>query len=149
LAQIEALDLLDALLDDPSMHFSMRLQPGDIQFVYNHTLHHDRSAFQDHADPALVRHCAPPGGLLVTDGIGMGSCSPPALLRPNGYAILTAKQETLVVVWQRRHLWRLWLAPPQDRPLPEYFATRWGSTEAGARGGILCPGTTPSVPRLS
>lgn len=32
--QVEALDLFDALLDDPALHFSMRLQPGDVQFVY-------------------------------------------------------------------------------------------------------------------
>ena len=31
--QIEALDLFDTLLDDPTLHMSMRMQPGDIQFV--------------------------------------------------------------------------------------------------------------------
>ena len=48
--QVEALDLFDSLLDDPSLHFSMRLQPGDVQFVYNHTLLHDRCAFTDHPE---------------------------------------------------------------------------------------------------
>ena len=33
-----------------------RLEPGDIQFVYNHSLLHDRTAFVDDADPALRRH---------------------------------------------------------------------------------------------
>ena len=47
--QIEALDLFDALLDDPSLHLSMRMRPGDFQFCYNHTLLHDRCAFTDHA----------------------------------------------------------------------------------------------------
>ena len=31
--QVEALDLFDALMDDPALHFSMHLQPGDVQFV--------------------------------------------------------------------------------------------------------------------
>jgi Taurine catabolism dioxygenase TauD, TfdA family len=34
----------------------MRLHPGDMQFVHNHTLLHDRTAFTDHDDPALKRH---------------------------------------------------------------------------------------------
>jgi Taurine catabolism dioxygenase TauD, TfdA family len=37
-AHIEALDLFDTLANDPSLHFGMQLQPGDMQFVYNHAL---------------------------------------------------------------------------------------------------------------
>jgi hypothetical protein len=37
-----------------------------------------------------------------------------------------------------RLLLRLWISPPNSRPLPESFARLWGSTEAGVpRGGIL------------
>ncbi len=45
--QIEALDLFDSLANDPELHFKMRLQPGDMQFVYNHSQLHDRTGFED------------------------------------------------------------------------------------------------------
>lgn len=87
--QIEALDLLDALTDDPALNFTMALEPGDMQFVHNHALLHDRTAFEDWAEPA-----------------------------------------------QRRHLLRLWLAPPSPRPLPPVFAQRYGTLAPGRRGGV-------------
>jgi hypothetical protein len=34
----------------------MELQPGDVQFVHNHALLHDRTAFVDWPDPAHRRH---------------------------------------------------------------------------------------------
>jgi hypothetical protein len=86
---IEALDLLDALTDDPALHLTMTLARGDMQFVHNHTLLHDRTAFEDYPEPA-----------------------------------------------RRRHLLRLWLAPPDARPLPPVFAQRYGSVVPGARGGV-------------
>merc|ERR1719375_1457291 len=98
-AQVEALDLFDALLDDPRFHFQMRLEPGDLQFCYNHTLLHGRRAFQDWPE-----------------------------------------------VDRRRHLFRLWLAPAEDRPLPGSFTARFGSVEVGNRGGILCEGAVPTAP---
>ncbi|HTN49945.1 MAG TPA: TauD/TfdA family dioxygenase [Burkholderiaceae bacterium] len=54
--QVEALDLLDRLTDDAALHFTMELQPGDVQFVHNHALLHDRTAFVDWPDPARRRH---------------------------------------------------------------------------------------------
>ena len=54
--QIEALDLLDALTDDLALHFTMALQPGDMQFVHNHALLHDRTAFVDWPEPERRRH---------------------------------------------------------------------------------------------
>jgi hypothetical protein len=86
---VQALDRFDQLANSPELHFSMRLAPGDMQFVYNHALLHDRTAFQDWADPQ-----------------------------------------------RRRHLLRLWLAVPGDRPLPPCFASRYGSVEIGNRGGV-------------
>ncbi len=53
---IEALDMFDALANDPDLHFGMQLQPGDIQFVYNHSQLHDRTGFVDWPDPAKRRH---------------------------------------------------------------------------------------------
>ena len=86
-AQREALDMFDELANSPRMSFAMRLQPGDMQFVYNHSMLHDRTAYED--DSAV-----------------------------------------------RRHLMRIWMALPVDRPLPEVFASRYGSVEVGNRGGV-------------
>ncbi len=55
-AHIEALDLFDALANDPDLHFGMQLEPGDMQFVYNHSQLHDRTGFMDWPDPAKRRH---------------------------------------------------------------------------------------------
>lgn len=40
---------------------------------------------------------------------------------------------------RRRHLLRLWLAPPQAQALPPVFAERFGSVTPGERGGISVP----------
>jgi hypothetical protein len=97
--QIEALNLFDALADDPAMHFRMELRAGDIQLVHNHTLLHDRTEFEDWPEPE-----------------------------------------------RKRHLLRLWLAPAKARPLPPIFAERYGSVVPGNRGGIVVPGTRPTIP---
>lgn len=55
-AHIEALDLFDALANDPALHFGMQLEPGDMQFVYNHAQLHDRTAFVDWPEPGKKRH---------------------------------------------------------------------------------------------
>jgi Taurine catabolism dioxygenase TauD, TfdA family len=97
--QIQALDLLDDLANDPKLNLMMELQPGDIQFVHNHTILHDRTAFEDFPEPE-----------------------------------------------RKRHLLRLWLAPPSARILPEVFADRFGSTRPGDRGGSAIEGSRPTVP---
>jgi len=53
---LEALDCFDALANDTRLNFLMRLEPGDMQFVHNHTLLHDRTAFEDWREPARKRH---------------------------------------------------------------------------------------------
>ncbi|WP_340151372.1 TauD/TfdA family dioxygenase [uncultured Sneathiella sp.] len=98
-AQVEALDFFDSLANDPQLHLSMELQPGDMQFVYNHALLHDRTAFIDWPEPD-----------------------------------------------KKRHLLRLWLSLPDDRPLPECFRQRYGSIDIGNRGGIIVEGTKLNVP---
>lgn len=55
-AHVEALDMFDALANDPRLCFGMQLQPGDMQFVYNHSQLHDRTGFTDWPDPAKRRH---------------------------------------------------------------------------------------------
>ncbi len=46
---------------------------------------------------------------------------------------------------RRRHLLRLWVSPPVDRPLPACYAELYASVAVGDRGGILCPGHTPKI----
>jgi hypothetical protein len=87
--QVEALDMLDALADDPRLKLEIDFRPGDIQLVNNHVLFHDRTAFEDWPESE-----------------------------------------------RRRHLLRLWLAPPGAQPLPEVFKQRFGSIVVGERGGI-------------
>lgn len=96
---VEALDLFDALANDPELHLGMQLQPGDMQFVYNHSQLHDRTAFVDWPEPG-----------------------------------------------KKRHLLRLWLSVPGDRPLPECFRQRYGSIEIGNRGGIVTRQTRLHAP---
>lgn len=55
-AHVEALDLFDALAEDPALNLRMRLRPGDMQFVHNHVLLHDRTAFEDWPQPERRRH---------------------------------------------------------------------------------------------
>ena len=87
---IEALNLFDDLANDKTLNILMRLEKGDMQFVHNHSMLHDRTAFEDW--PELEN---------------------------------------------RRHLLRLWLSTPGDRPLPDCFAERFGTTTIGDRGGIV------------
>jgi hypothetical protein len=98
-AQVEAMDLLDTLCNDPQIHLAMEFLPGDVQLLHNHQILHSRGDFENWPEPE-----------------------------------------------RQRHLLRLWLAPPQARPLPEVFAPRYGSTVPGERGGIFLEGTTPKVP---
>lgn len=98
----EALDFFDELCNDPDLHLSMMLEKGDMQFVYNHAMLHDRTSFED--------------------------------------------WEPLS---QRRHLLRLWLSIPGDRPLPSVFITRYGTVEVGNRGGIVGVDTQLNVPWIS
>ncbi len=90
--QVEALDLFDQLANDPALNLQMALDAGDIQLVHNHTLLHDRTAFEDWPEPE-----------------------------------------------RKRHLLRLWIAPPNARPLPAVFAERYGSIVPGDRGGVSVP----------
>ncbi len=97
--QVAALNLFDSMADDPKLHFTMRFQPGDMQFLNNLTLLHDRSAFEDWAEPE-----------------------------------------------KKRHLLRIWLAPPNNIPLPPVWAERYGSVTVGDRGGISIQGVPHIAP---
>lgn len=54
--QIEALDLFDDLANDPNIAMQMEFAPGDMQWVHNHTMLHDRTAFEDWPEPDKKRH---------------------------------------------------------------------------------------------
>ena len=52
----EAMDRLDAMCADPTYHVSMRLEPGDMQFVNNYHVLHGRQPYQDDPANGKVRH---------------------------------------------------------------------------------------------
>jgi hypothetical protein len=54
--EIAALDCLDALADDPELRLDMVLEPGDMQFLHNHTVLHDRTAYEDYPERERRRH---------------------------------------------------------------------------------------------
>jgi hypothetical protein len=53
---IEALDMFDDFANDADLRLDMQLQPGDMQFLHNHTILHDRTAFVDWDEPERKRH---------------------------------------------------------------------------------------------
>jgi hypothetical protein len=55
-AHWEALDLLDALTNDPGIHLSMQFEPGDMQFLHNHQILHSRTDFENWPEPERHRH---------------------------------------------------------------------------------------------
>ena len=54
--QHELLDLIDAVAADPALHLSMRLEPGEINFLKNNTALHARTDYVDHAETERKRH---------------------------------------------------------------------------------------------
>jgi Taurine catabolism dioxygenase TauD, TfdA family len=51
-----ALDLFDALAQDPEIHLDMDLQTGDIQFCNNYVMLHSRTSFEDYPEVERRRH---------------------------------------------------------------------------------------------
>jgi hypothetical protein len=98
-ADFEALDMLQSLAGDPELRLDMTFQPGDIQFLHNHTILHSRTGYEDWPE-----------------------------------------------VERKRHLLRLWLAPPDARALPPVFAECYGGVTIGDRGGIICKDTKLHAP---
>lgn len=54
--QTEALDLLDTLLADPDLCFSMQLEQGDMQLLNNYVIVHSRTNFEDYEEFDRKRH---------------------------------------------------------------------------------------------
>lgn len=54
--EVEALDLFESLAEDPKLNLHLAFEPGDMQWVHNHTMLHDRTAFEDWPEPERKRH---------------------------------------------------------------------------------------------
>ncbi len=53
--QWEALEFAHSVAERPEMRLTMEFEPGDMQFINNHTTLHGRSPFEDWGDPAKNR----------------------------------------------------------------------------------------------
>ncbi len=54
--QLEALDLMDQLCNDPNFHLDMIFEPGDMQFLCNYTILHSRTDYVDYPEKELRRY---------------------------------------------------------------------------------------------
>lgn len=54
--QLEALDLIESIANDPAFHLQMAFEPGDIQLISNAKILHSREAFEDFSEPDGQRH---------------------------------------------------------------------------------------------
>ncbi len=55
-AQVRALDALDAVLRTPELRIEFDLRPGEMVFLNNRWLFHNRTGFEDHLEPERRRH---------------------------------------------------------------------------------------------
>jgi alpha-ketoglutarate-dependent taurine dioxygenase len=54
--QQHALDVLDGVLADPELRAEFHLEPGDMFFINNRWIFHNRTAFEDDPEPERRRH---------------------------------------------------------------------------------------------
>ena len=55
-SQVEAMELIEAIANDPAFHIEMDFRPGDVQLLNNAKILHAREAYVDDTDPASRRH---------------------------------------------------------------------------------------------
>jgi hypothetical protein len=55
-AQLAALDRLGEVVGDPALRVEFDLRPGEMLFVNNRWIFHNRTAFEDHPEPERKRH---------------------------------------------------------------------------------------------
>ncbi len=55
-AQRDALDRLDAVANQPSLRAEFSLEPGQVYFINNRWILHNRTAYEDHPEPERRRH---------------------------------------------------------------------------------------------
>jgi hypothetical protein len=53
---VAALNRFDDLTNNPKLRLDMAFEPGDIQLLHNHTILHDRTAYEDWPEPEHKRH---------------------------------------------------------------------------------------------
>lgn len=53
---VKALDVLDDVLRRPDLRVEFALQPGQMFFINNRSILHNRTAFEDHPEPDRRRH---------------------------------------------------------------------------------------------
>jgi hypothetical protein len=73
--QIEVMDEIDAILQEPGFALQMAFEPGDIQLLHNHQILHSRNDFENWPDPKLQRHLlrlwiAPPSARPLPEYFG-------------------------------------------------------------------------------
>ena len=54
--QIEALDLFEAICNEPKIQLSFYMEPGDIQIANNFSVLHARTKYEDFQEPDQKRH---------------------------------------------------------------------------------------------
>jgi hypothetical protein len=54
--QLQAMDMIESIANDPAFFLEMDFQPGDIQLLNNAKILHAREAYEDVDDPAQRRH---------------------------------------------------------------------------------------------
>jgi alpha-ketoglutarate-dependent taurine dioxygenase len=54
--QVEVMDEIDAILQEPGFALQMAFEQGDIQLLHNHQILHSRNDFENWPDPKLQRH---------------------------------------------------------------------------------------------
>jgi hypothetical protein len=55
-AQIECINLIEEIANDPAFYLDMNFEPGDMQFLKNASVLHKRTAFEDWDNPEKKRH---------------------------------------------------------------------------------------------
>jgi len=89
--QVEAMDLLDELVNDPQIHLSMAFLPGDMQFLHNHQILHSRNDFENWPEPARHRH-------LLRLWLAPASARPlPAIFAPRYGSVAPGERGGIVV----------------------------------------------------
>ena len=76
----EAMNLLDAMAEDPAYHLDMEFERGDMQFVCNHFILHSRTGFEDFAAKDERRHL-----LRLHLACAEGPALPPVFENLRGY----------------------------------------------------------------
>ena len=74
-AQRETMDVLDRILRQPDLMFTMELEPGDLQIMNNHVVLHSRTQYVDFDAPQDKRllsrlWLAPPDGVPLPESWG-------------------------------------------------------------------------------